>query len=217
MIDLNLENMQPLEGRIKDMSDRATSLIIRLAVIGVGLAVVFILLMSRAILQPLKTLTQSLEEISQGNLDQVVQVGSHDELHKLAEAFNSMAAKLREFRRSDRAKLIRVQRTTQLAVDSLPDAIAVVNASGVVELSNDTAQKLFQLPPEQSILQMRDQRLAELYQEVVRTSAPRSRRDTNRPSKFMTRAGNCDSSCRRPCRSSTRSGIFWALRLCWET
>jgi two-component system, NtrC family, sensor histidine kinase KinB len=172
VIDLNLENMQPLEGRIKDMSDRATTLIIRLAVIGVGLAVVFILLMSRAILQPLKTLTQSLEEISQGNLDQVVQVGSHDELHKLAEAFNSMAAKLREFRRSDRAKLIRVQRTTQLAVDSLPDAIAVVNASGVVELSNDTAQKLFQLPPEQSILQMRDQRLAELYQEVVRTSAP---------------------------------------------
>lgn len=172
IIDLNLENMQPLEGRIKDMSDSATGLIIRLAVIGVGLAVVFILLMSRAILKPLQTLTRSLEEISEGNLDQVVQVKSRDELHKLAEAFNSMAAKLREFRRSDRAKLIRVQRTTQLAVDSLPDAIAVVNAAGIVELSNETAQKLFQLHPEQSVLQLRDQRLGALYQEVSRSGAP---------------------------------------------
>ncbi|MGD0770363.1 MAG: ATP-binding protein [Tepidisphaeraceae bacterium] len=172
IIELNFQNMQPLNGRIKARSDSATQLIIRLAVVGVGLAVVFILLMSRAILRPLGTLTRSLEEIAAGNLDQVVQVKSHDELHKLAEAFNSMAAKLREFRRSDRAKLLRIQRTTQLAIDSLPDAIAVVNPSGIVELSNQTAQKLFMLYPDQSVLQLRDQRLGELYQQVSRDGKP---------------------------------------------
>jgi two-component system, NtrC family, sensor histidine kinase KinB len=171
IIDLNFENMQPLEGRIKEMSDSATRLIIRLAVIGAGLAVVLILLMSRAILKPLEALTHSLEEIAEGNLDQVVHVQSRDELHKLAEAFNSMAAKLREFRRSDRAKLMRVQRTTQLAVDSLPDAVAVVNSNGRVEISNETAQKLFQLYPEQSVLSLRDHRLGELYQQAARDGA----------------------------------------------
>ncbi|MGD0138116.1 MAG: ATP-binding protein [Tepidisphaeraceae bacterium] len=145
IIDLNFQNMQPLEGRIKARSDSATQLIIRLAVIGVGLAVVFILLMSRAILRPLGTLTRSLEEIAAGNLDQVV---------------------------SDRAKLLRIQRTTQLAIDSLPDAIAVVNPSGIVELSNQTAQKLFMLYPDQSVLQLRDQRLGELYQQVSRDAKP---------------------------------------------
>jgi signal transduction histidine kinase len=168
IIDLNFENMQPLEGRIKDMSDSATRLIIRLAIVGVGLAVVLILLMSRAILKPLQTLTRSLEEIAEGNLDQVVQVKSRDELRSLAEAFNSMAAKLREFRRTDRAKLMRVQRTTQLAIDSLPDAVAVVNSTGSVEISNETAQKLFQLDPQQSVLSLRDHRLGELYQQVAR-------------------------------------------------
>jgi NtrC-family two-component system sensor histidine kinase KinB len=171
VINLNFENMQPLEGRIKDMSDNATLLIKRLAVVGVGLAIVLILLISRAILKPLQALTRSLEEIAAGNLDQVVQVKSRDELRKLAEAFNSMAAKLREFRRTDRAKLVRIQRTTQLAIDSLPDAVAVVNAAGAVEISNETAQKLFQLYPEQSVLSLRDHRLGELYQQVVRDGA----------------------------------------------
>jgi PAS domain S-box-containing protein len=172
VIDLNFKNMQPVEGKIKDMSDSATRMIVRLAVAGVALAVVFILLMSRAILRPLGTLTQSLEEVAKGNLDQIVQVNSRDELQKLAEAFNSMAANLREFRRTDRAKLMRIQRTTQLAVNSLPDAIAVVNSNGVVELSNQTAQTLFGLYPEQSILSLRDHRLGELYQQVSRDAAP---------------------------------------------
>jgi NtrC-family two-component system sensor histidine kinase KinB len=171
VIDLNFKNMQPVEGKIKDMSDSATRLIIRLAVMGAALAVVFILLMSRAILRPLGTLTQSLEEVAKGNLDQIVQVKSRDELHKLAEAFNLMAANLREFRRSDRAKLMRIQRTTQLAVDSLPDAIAIVNSNGIVELSNQTAQNLFGLHPEQSIQSLRDQRLGDLYQQVSREMA----------------------------------------------
>ncbi len=172
VIDLNFQNMQPVEGKIKDMSDSATRLIVRLAVAGVALAVVFILLMSRAILRPLGTLTQSLEEVAKGNLDQIVHVNSRDELHKLAEAFNVMAANLREFRRTDRAKLMRIQRTTQLAVNSLPDAIAVVNSSGIVELSNQTAQTLFSLFPEQSILSLRDERLGALYQQVSRDAAP---------------------------------------------
>ena len=172
VIDLNFRNMNPLEDRIKEKSDSATRLIIQLSVIGVGLAVLFTLLMSRAILRPLGALTRSLEEIAEGNLDQVVQVQSRDELHKLAEAFNSMAAKLREFRRSDRAKLMRVQRTTQLAVDSLPDAVAVINTNGTVELSNETAQKLFQLYPQQSVQSLRDQRLGDLFKQVTSNGLP---------------------------------------------
>jgi signal transduction histidine kinase len=171
IIDLNFQNMQPLEGRIKDVSDSASRLIIRLAVIGVGMAVLLILFMSRAILKPLQALTRSLNAVSQGDLDQVVHVNSKDELFQLAEAFNSMAAKLREFRRTDRAKLVRIQRTTQLAVDSLPDAVAVINSNGIVEISNETAQRLFQLYPEQSLLALRDPRLGELYKQVSREGA----------------------------------------------
>ena len=139
VIRLNLDNMKPIEGQAKALADNATRLMILLAVTGVGLAAVFTVVVGRSILQPLTMLTRSFREIEQGNLDLVVQVKSRDELHQLAEAFNSMAAKLREFRRTDRAKLLRTQRTTQLAVNSLPDAIAIINPEGVIELSNENS------------------------------------------------------------------------------
>ena len=157
------------------MADNATHLMELLAVVGTGLAVLFTIVVGRAIVQPLQTLTKSFREIEQGNLDLVVQVKSRDELHQLAEAFNSMAAKLREFRRTDRAKLVRTQRTTQLAVNSLPDVIAIINPDGVIELSNQIAEKLFQLMPGKSIAESSDRRLNELYERTARegkTSEP---------------------------------------------
>jgi signal transduction histidine kinase/HAMP domain-containing protein len=181
VVDLNFQNMQPINGRAKEMADGATRLMVLLAAVGVALAVLFTVVVGRAILQPLGTLTRSFREIEQGNLDLVVQVKSRDELHQLAEAFNSMAAKLREFRRTDRAKLVRTQRTTQLAVNSLPDAIAIVNPQGVVELSNQTAQRLFQLAPDKTIADSADRRLTDLCRQVAqegKPSAPRGYEST---------------------------------------
>jgi NtrC-family two-component system sensor histidine kinase KinB len=164
---LNLDNMKPIDGRAKQMADRATRLMILLAVAGAALAVLYTLIIGRTILRPLATLTKSVREIEQGNLDLVVQVKSRDELHQLAEAFNSMAARLRQLRRTDKAKLIRTQRTTQLAVNSLPDAIVIVSPEGMIELSNDTAQRLFQLTPGQPVSVSRQHGLAQLFRTVA--------------------------------------------------
>jgi signal transduction histidine kinase/HAMP domain-containing protein len=172
VIDLNFANMKPVDGQVKSMADQASRLMLLLAVTGVGLAVLFTAVVTRSILLPLMTLTKSCREIEQGNLDLVVQVKSRDELHQLAEAFNSMAATLREFRRTDRAKLIRTQRTTQLAVNSLPDAIAIINPEGTIELANDTAQKLFNLLPGKSVADIREHRLGEIYKEVAIEQRP---------------------------------------------
>lgn len=172
VIKLNLDNMKPIDGRAKKMADNATRMMVLLAVAGIALAVVFTLLVGRSMLRPLTTVIKSIREIEQGNLDLVVNVKSRDELHQLAEAFNSMAAKLREFRRTDRAKLVRTQRTTQLAVNSLPDAIAIINPEGVIELSNDAAQKLFNLQPDTPITQANEPRLATIYRAAVEELRP---------------------------------------------
>jgi signal transduction histidine kinase/HAMP domain-containing protein len=176
VIKLNIDNMNPIDHRAKAMADSATRLMVLLAVVGVLLAVLYTLLASRSILRPVRAVTRSIQEIEQGNLDLVVQVRSRDELHQLAEAFNSMAAKLREFRRTDRAKLVRTQRTTQLAVNSLPDAIAIITPDGTIDLCNNTAQKLFQLAPGAALSQLRRHQLDDIFREVVasqRDSHPR--------------------------------------------
>ncbi|MGA2229850.1 MAG: ATP-binding protein [Tepidisphaeraceae bacterium] len=162
VVKLNLDNMTPQQAQIKD----PTNLMLLLAGAGTALAAAFTVILGRSILQPLGTLTRSFREIEQGNLDLVVQVKSHDELRQLAEAFNSMAAKLREFRRSDQAKLVRTEQTTQLAVNSLPDAIAIVSPEGIVELANDRARRLFQLYPGQPV-SAADPRLSSLYQQAA--------------------------------------------------
>ena len=82
----------------------------------------------------------------EGNLDLVVQSDSRDEVGHLSEAFNAMAASLREFRRSDQAKLIRIQRATQQAFDSLPDAVAVVDLEGKGGGGNRDGQKCLWAP-----------------------------------------------------------------------
>jgi two-component system, NtrC family, sensor histidine kinase KinB len=132
----------------------------------------FIIFINRAILRPMATLMKSFREIEDGNLDLVVNVSVRDELLQLGEAFNSMAAKLREFRRTDRAKLLRTQRTTQLAVDSLPDAIAILGPSGIIDLCNEAARQLFLFKPGLPITSLRDRRFGDLFLEASRLGQP---------------------------------------------
>jgi PAS domain S-box-containing protein len=172
IVQLNLDNMTPIEGRVKAMSDNASRLMVVLVVVGAGLAILFIAVMGRAILQPLQTLTRSAREIEQGNLDLVVQVKSRDEVQQLAEAFNSMAARLREYRRTNRAKLVRTQQTTQNAINSLPDAVAILSPDGHVEMANTAAQRLFGLRPEAHVSELRAEWLARLYQQTTTELRP---------------------------------------------
>lgn len=147
IIDLNLANMVSVDGQVRTQAVASRRAMVVLMVVGALLAVLFTVVIARAILKPLHALTASVREIERGNLDLTVAVTSSDELGQLAEAFNAMAARLREFRRSDRAKLIRTQRTTQLALNSFPDAVAIVGPDGRIELANETAQEIFHLSP----------------------------------------------------------------------
>ncbi len=168
IIDINLANMVVEDGQVKQTAAGARRAMYLLILAGAALAVVYIIFLSRSILHPIRALTQSAREIERGNLDLVVQVRSRDEIRQLAEAFNSMASKLREFRRTDRAKLLRTQRTTQLAVNSLPDAIAIINPDGRVELANEAAQRLFGLRPQMTLSSATASGLEALFQRALK-------------------------------------------------
>lgn len=50
----------------------------------------------KRILKPLSILNKAVEEVGKGNLDQTIQINSHDELGKLAIAFNQMTSDLKK-------------------------------------------------------------------------------------------------------------------------
>ena len=72
----------------------------------------------------------------------MVPVVSRDELGQLAEAFNSMARHLGEYRESRMARLLRAQQTTRATIDAFPDPIVVVDSTGQVEMTNPAARRL---------------------------------------------------------------------------
>ena len=131
--------------------------------IAMGMGAGFTVLAGPAILRPIASLTRSVREIQKGNLDLVVNVHSQDEIGQLGEAFNQMATSLRELRRSDRAHLLRTQRSTQLALDSLSDAVAICNLDGKIELANDAAQRLFGLLPESTVSEAGNEKITQMF------------------------------------------------------
>jgi len=63
---------------------------------GLALSVVASLVLARKIVGPIRSLQQGAERIGSGELDQQITVKTGDELEALAEAFNRMAAQLRQ-------------------------------------------------------------------------------------------------------------------------
>jgi len=145
--DANMNNMISVDGQVKGMLLDVRGWLLVLVIAGVAAAGFVGATAITSILRQLQALTRSAQQIEAGNLDLDLEVISRDEIGQLAAAFNSMTAKLREFRRLDHDRLVRTQHTTQLAIDSLPDAVFIIGPEGAIEVSNRAASKHFGIDP----------------------------------------------------------------------
>jgi NtrC-family two-component system sensor histidine kinase KinB len=170
ILQLNQQNMSDANDRARRSAASARERMYVLLSVGTVLAVVFIFFTRRWVLRPIHRLIRSADEIRRGNLDLVVAGDSRDEIGHLSEAFNAMAASLREFRRTDQAKLLRIQKATQQAFDSLPDAIAVIDPEGRVEVATESARTVFGLKPGVPVSDLPFGWMADLYREARQES-----------------------------------------------
>jgi NtrC-family two-component system sensor histidine kinase KinB len=149
ILKLNQDNMEQASAEAKRT---ATNSVIWLAT-GLALAVlvatVFALRTVRAVLRPIRAVTRATRGIAAGDLDQVVPQISSGELGELSQAFNAMAGRLRDYRRSQQSQLLRAQQASQTAIDSFPDPIVVLDAAGAVEMANPAARRLLGIVPRQ--------------------------------------------------------------------
>ena len=145
ILRMNQENMVAMDARARRQALSVRGQMYMMLLAATVVAAVFLFLTGKWILRPITRLTNSAKEIQKGNLDLVVPSESSDEIGQLTKAFDEMAASLREFRRTGQARLLRIQRSTQQAFDSLPDAIAVINPEGEVEVATETAREAFGL------------------------------------------------------------------------
>jgi len=142
---VNLKAVPAVEQRAQRLAKDAAQwglILLALATVLVSGGVAFL---GRWVINPIRAITESAGEIAAGNLDLEVQAAGQDEVGQLAASFNQMAARLREFRRGDRARLIQFQLATQRALNALSDGVAFLDAEGRVDLANPVAERLFGL------------------------------------------------------------------------
>jgi len=178
ILQLNQQNMSEANDQARSSAAAAKRQMYILLLVGTIIAVGFVFFIGRWILRPINRLIQSTDEIRRGNLDLVVQSSSRDEIGHLSEGFNAMATSLREFRRSDQAKLIRIQRATQQAFDSLPDAVAVIDQEGKVEVATETAKSIFGLKPNTLIFDLPFGWMVDLYNNALKNGRTIQQKNT---------------------------------------
>jgi signal transduction histidine kinase len=110
-------------------------------------AILFSLRAQRWILDPIRRLIESANEVRRGNLELVLNACSRDEIGQLSEAFNAMAEGLRHIRRSTRLDLMRTRQAVGEVFKALPAAIAVLDLEGRVEFATEPAETFFGLKP----------------------------------------------------------------------
>jgi two-component system, NtrC family, sensor histidine kinase KinB len=167
ILQMNQMNMNEANDRARKDAASAQERMYLFLLCGILVAVAFMLFIGKWILRPIERLIRSTEEIRDGNLDLVVQIDSGDEIGRLSEAFNDMTTSLREFRRNARAKLHRTQQATKEALNSLPDAVAIVDPDGKVDISTNAAKEFFGLDPGAQIQELPVTIFNELFQETV--------------------------------------------------
>ena len=121
--------------------------------IGFGVSVVLALVaawwLQRTILGPIQAVTDAATAIGSGQLDLMVPVHTHDEVGRLAAAFNAMTTKLRAYRQTNTEQLLRARQTGQSTIDSFPDPVLVIDTLGRIESANPAAQSVLGVRPPQ--------------------------------------------------------------------
>jgi two-component system, NtrC family, sensor histidine kinase KinB len=142
VIRINEENMLAENQEARTLSSKSSRLMILVGLVGIGASLFFAFWLQRSLVRPLQNLTGVAKELGDGRLDQLVPVTSRDELGQLAEAFNKLAGKLRNYRQVTTDQILQARQLTEIAFSAFPDAVFAYSADGKINFLNPSAVKL---------------------------------------------------------------------------
>ena len=145
ILEINRDNMVDANNAARKQGHGASRYMIIALAAAFAVATAVAYTLARSIVRPVESLTESAQELGEGNLDQHVPVQSSDEVGQLAAAFNKMAAKLRAYRQSTTEQILQAQQTTESALRAFPDPIVVYSPELNVQLMNAAAERFLKL------------------------------------------------------------------------
>ncbi len=114
-------------------------------------------------LRPLEKVRRAVHDVAGGNLDTTADVASCDEFQELAEDFNAMAARLREYREEERLAL--VGRMASTLIHDIKSPLGTITASARLLSTRGMSDEERESTADMTVAQV--QRIAGMLQEIL--------------------------------------------------
>lgn len=127
---------------VLDETHRAAGFAILIVITG---ALFVSALLARLLSAPVLAMTRAAEAVSQGDFEARVDIATGDELQDLAQTFNAMAERLRQYSLLQVDRLVVEQRRTEAVLFSIDEGIVLTDRDGRVQLVNRRGREMFEL------------------------------------------------------------------------
>lgn len=143
--NLNEKTMYSASIRANNIARRAIYSTIIIAVFAMILALIFSLVLSEHIANPVKELMAASRKIADGDYSVQVIVKTRDELGLLAIEFNKMSGQLAQYHQMNIGKIIAEKKKIETILTSIDDGLVVLNLDNKITDINFSARKMLDL------------------------------------------------------------------------
>ena len=150
ILDINQDAMIFKGRRIEERAARFERILTLAVILASVLGLLASVSLTTRLLRPLNVVSAAVRRFGQGDLQARARVQGEDDIAQLAQEFNTMADHLARYRKSSLGELLQAQQASQAAIDSLPDPVLMLDASGSLQGTNEAARKMLAIDPDES-------------------------------------------------------------------
>jgi len=145
VLRLNMRAIETKNNRATATANKTLTYISLLAGLVVLIGISFAYNFPSVLTQPIRSLTEGLQEISRKNYRHRLHLTRDDEFGQMARSFNTMAERLEYFEHSNLNKIIFEKTRAEAVINSLREASIGIDKSGMVLFANNQALQLLGL------------------------------------------------------------------------
>lgn len=148
--NLNQKTMIAASDTADEVARRAVWIVGGIGFLAFAGGVVFSLVLSQRLVRPIRRIQDAAERIAEGDYDVTVESHRTDELGRLADQFNEMAAELRRYRDLNLEKVLAEQRKLAAVLRSIDDGLVVVDGDFAIQDMNPAAASVLGVDTKQA-------------------------------------------------------------------
>ncbi|MFW6001283.1 MAG: ATP-binding protein [Halanaerobium sp.] len=143
--EINRQEMVDAQQNADSRTNQAIIYTIILALTVIIISLIFAFYLTKKILKPIKELGKGIKKVADRNFQQKVEVASEDEIGTLADEFNQMILKLKEYEKINIKKLVMEKEKSEAVVNNLSGPLIVTDHDNKIVLINEAAKELFSI------------------------------------------------------------------------